>query len=437
MATQDLQANSLLWYLVAYGGWNPDSRNPGSYSGNCLWHPERSGSLFCYQDHAHCYGSGCDAHGDLARLIGVQEFGLTFSDRLHWEVFRRRDERLAEFVTLGGQLPESVQQQKTTISRTQKALSVPGPLQRAVLNRLTEWWHAQLLAPTQEAEQARAYLRERGVLDWVIQRCLVIGYHPVDLHWREATALDNLFRVSEWELEQERRWYREKIYWEELNDEHLSFLRNPHTFSVRIGAINEKGYYRLKGRLVFSCKNRCGRGDTRFYQARVLAMSPHQRIKFLNMPGTRKYPFLVCMEALCLPPEKPWWHMPGTLLTESPFGPLVACSYSLCRVAVATLGEGSPCAEYLCGLPEPIWLGQDNDDAQVCTKGKGLMARQFVSYPGEIQAQLYATFFTEQQMESHRLLPWRQNKGTDEWLNAQGPEPIVATMRQILESKVA
>jgi hypothetical protein len=288
---------------------------------------------------------------------------------------------------------------------------------------------------TRSAREARQYLLQRGVFDWVIERCPVLGYMPdgKDLSWRQWADFDALFRVTEPELVKERQWYHDHVNWEVLNDEHLSFLSTPRSFAIRLGVLNEKGAYRLSSRLVFSCKN--GKGETRFYQSRVLSYSSKSRSKFLNPPGMKKYPFMISMQMLALQGEQVWSHMPGTLITESPFGPLVACSWSLCLCAIATLGESSPSVDQLAGSPEPIWLGQDNDEPQVkVQEGRGKRIQR-VSFPGEKQAQIHANFFAQQGQEFYRLRPWKYPKGMDEWISQEGIQPVVETMRQILAQR--
>jgi hypothetical protein len=183
-----------------------------------------------------------------------------------------------------------------------------------------------------------------------------------------------------------------------FEDLHKAFGKSWSDLGISTGLLRKDGSLRLSHRLVFSAYGPDGMVTS--YQARVLPDSPIGEPKFLNQPHLRKNFYHV-------PIEEP--IVPGTALSESPFGPSIL---SLHRIrGVATLGEGMHFAD-LGRFPRPFYLCQDNDEA------------------GEKQAQAVATYCDTQHWEHYRIRPERVLKGLDEWVNTRGPEPLLREMKR-------
>lgn len=90
---QDLLANArdlkAIWsidrFLTTVVGVELKRTGPHTYKGRCPLHSDSTPSLVAYtnDDHFHCFGGGCGAHGDIFYLTGAY-FGIdSFPDQVH------------------------------------------------------------------------------------------------------------------------------------------------------------------------------------------------------------------------------------------------------------------------------------------------------------------------------------------------------------------
>ncbi|MDD9950435.1 MAG: DNA primase, partial [Zetaproteobacteria bacterium] len=124
-------------------------------TGLCPFHDEKSPSFYIFDDHYHCFG--CGAHGDAISYVQAQQ-GLGFIDALKW---------------LGRRFGVDV----TALDRSEKKIGEWR--RRTQLAKLIvdahDFFRAKLASA--QGEEARAYLRERGLSVEVCER-FGVGYAP-------------------------------------------------------------------------------------------------------------------------------------------------------------------------------------------------------------------------------------------------------------------
>lgn len=394
----------LLFYLQEYKGWSPTRElNNGVLLGCCPWHPENTPSFRYYpspDSHIHCYGGGCPVHGDLGQVLAVEHQGAD------WRPFLPREQARAlteQFLREHKFPPPSQQTGHHLSSARREQLKVPGPLHTKILSRMMGYWHEQLQVRTGPANRVRTYLKKRGVSDQVIEEELTLGYMPDEqyLSLPAYVQVKGLMLATPQELASERDWYQAQG--EPWDSESLAFLSTPEAFAQRLGFYTKDGRWRLIHRLIFSCVET--NGQVVFYQGRILPQ--RKGPKFLNPPFRKRFYHVKVPQA----------QREGTLLTESPFGPLVNASMRLVRHGDASLGEGM--APDWMTLDEPIYCAHDNDPD--IKEGE-------LSYPGHVQAQQALALFRQRGKQACRFLPDILYKGFDEHGNAIGPEKMLQAL---------
>ncbi len=145
---------------------------PHRLKGLCPFHDDRTPSLVVYEDDQHFHCFACGAHGDVIDFV-QRRFERSFADACAWiaglpavsrktqaEPARPRPERRWERLTLDEQV---------------------------VMNTAAALYHHRLW----REPRALAYLRERGIPDWVIRTC-ALGYadgHSLEAFLRRRSGL--------------------------------------------------------------------------------------------------------------------------------------------------------------------------------------------------------------------------------------------------------
>ncbi|MCC6177447.1 MAG: toprim domain-containing protein [Chloroflexi bacterium] len=148
--------------VVAMSGVRLVRAGPSSLKGLCPFHDDRRPSLVVDErdEHFHCYG--CRAHGDVISWV-MRRDGLSFSAACDLLIGLPRSTRPAARVS-APQRSERVRRWDRLTLTEQVAMNMAGAVYHHTLWR---------------EPRALAYLRDRGIPDWVIRRCW-LGYADGD-----------------------------------------------------------------------------------------------------------------------------------------------------------------------------------------------------------------------------------------------------------------
>jgi len=144
--------------VVASSGVRLTRSGPSSLKGCCPFHDDKSPSLVIDErdEHFHCYG--CRAHGDVINWV-MRRDGVSFTAAC--DLLTRQPARVR---------PAAAVPRETRTDRTRRwdRLTLA---EQVVMNMAGTVYHHTLW----REPRALAYLRDRGIPDWVIRRCW-LGY---------------------------------------------------------------------------------------------------------------------------------------------------------------------------------------------------------------------------------------------------------------------
>lgn len=366
------------------------SEHPKELFYRCLFHkPDNDPSMRVNTETGKWYCDACDTGGNLPHMVSQLEFDGKTDKRTWALVFELLTELNGGHPTEGSVV--------YTHERPVPIYASEG--QQTLMTECMYWWHARLHDLTRSVLDVRSYLVNTVGAKWTTLQEVQVGYAPSDRSGDYCYALmEHLNRrlgIGQWE------------------DDALS-----------VGVLVMKdGVFKMRNvhRVMFSCTNEHGR--VMFFQGRAIGMNPRVKYKYLNAKLSGKYPFR-------LPVQYP--IVDGTIVTESPKGPLVLAGYGI--PALATLGPGVD-ERLLDMFHAPFFAAQDSDEWKVkVVKGQEVQYR-----PGEAQAQEFLSLCRRQGKCAYRLEPPRlseREKGVDEWIaHTRSEHPLVEAMGRVMQEK--
>ena len=158
--------------VIAASGVALQPAGPGRHKGLCPFHDDRRSSLVVYADDQHFHCFACGAHGDVIDFVR-RRFDLGFAEACAW---------------LAGQPPQAEQPRVNPVTQPRERRWDRLTLEeQIVMNTAGALYHHLLW----REPRALAYVRERGIPDWVIREC-ALGYadgHSLEGFLRRRSGL--------------------------------------------------------------------------------------------------------------------------------------------------------------------------------------------------------------------------------------------------------